>query len=347
MYRNTITLSFLMAFLLMPAACRLENKEVRSTYRLDDNWKFHLGDLSGGESLELDDSSWRNLNLPHDWSIEDIGDTGSPLDSAAIGAINTGYFRGGTAWYRKQLDVPEGMEDKRYYLQFDGIYMDADIWVNGIHLGNHPYGYTSFWYDISEHVHPGGKNLIAVRVRNEGRNSRWYSGSGIYRHVWLTITGPLHVSTWGTSITTPEILEDRATVLLANEISNSFAEEKKLKVVTSILNAAGDQVALNKSDVLAAPGEITAVGQELEIPFPELWDIDNPVLYTSVTEIRDERSRLLDRIETPFGVRSIEFTLEGFFLNGKNVLLKGDACITTMVHWVPLPMTVQRKGGSN
>jgi beta-galactosidase len=298
-------------------------EDTRSTFLLDEDWKFHLGEMEGGEVPELDDKSWRNLNLPHDWSIEDIPGTGSPLDSTAVGAINTGYFRGGAAWYRKQLDVPEGLESKRFFLQFDGIYMDADIWINGIHLGNHPYGYTSFWYDITDQVMVGESNLIAVRIRNEGRNSRWYTGSGIYRHVWLTVTEPVHIAPWGTSITTPEIFSDRATVLVANEITSFNSSKGKLKVLTTILNEAGETVAQSENEIGFTPGASEKISQELEITSPDLWSLDSPVLYTAVTEIIGGKSKLLDRVENRFGIRSIKFTQVGFLLNGEKVLLKG------------------------
>lgn len=298
-------------------------EDTRSTFLLDEDWKFHLGEMEGGEGPDMDDKSWRNLNLPHDWSIEDIPGTGSPLDSTAVGAINTGYFRGGTAWYRKQLDVPEGLESKRFFLHFDGIYMDADIWVNGIPLGNHPYGYTSFSYDITEQLRVGGSNLIAVRVQNEGRNSRWYTGSGIYRHVWLTVTEPVYIAPWGTSITTPEILSDRATVLVTNEIANPNGSKGKLKVLTTILNEAGEKVAQSENEIENTPGASEKISQELEITSPDLWSVDSPALYTAITEIIGRKSKLLDRVENRFGIRSIEFTQEGFFLNGENVLLKG------------------------
>ncbi len=295
----------------------------RTTIRLDQDWRFHLGDLRGGEAADLDDSSWRMLDLPHDWSIEDLGETGSPLDSTAVGAINTGYFQGGTAWYRKQLEVPEELADKRLFLQFDGIYMDADIWINGVQLGMHPYGYTSFWYDISDLLQVGAVNLIAVRVRNEGRNSRWYSGSGIYRHVWLRVSNPVHVSPWGTFVSTPEILADRATVLVSNEIANTHGSKEKLKVLTSILDETGKTVARMENEIETSPDKSFSLSQEIEVPSPELWSIDTPVLYTALTEIQDGKSRVLDRVETHFGIRSIEYTMDGFFLNGKNVLLKG------------------------
>jgi beta-galactosidase len=314
-----------LSIMLLAWSCSGINSDTspRSSILLDEEWSFHLGDLEGGETEDLDVSSWRVLDLPHDWSIEDIPGTGSPLDSSAVGAIDMGYFRNGTGWYRKQLEVPEGYEDKRLFLQFDGVYMNADVWINGEHLGNHPYGYTSFWYDVSDKLRAGASNVIAIRVRNEGRNSRWYSGSGIYRHVWLTVTEPVHISPWGTSITTPEILSGRATVLVTNEIANAHGDKGKLKVRNSILNEAGETVAENESEIETSPAETTTLSQNLELNSPKLWSVDSPSLYVCVTEIIKGGSTLLDRVETTFGIRSIEFTQEGFFLNGENVLLKG------------------------
>jgi beta-galactosidase len=332
MKRNSLPLVLLL-LIFMASACTpspshshspfASVEDSRSTLLLDEDWKFHRGDLTGGETMALDDASWRVLDLPHDWSIEDIPGTDSPLDSAAVGGINTGYFVGGTGWYRKELEVPEGLGDKRFFLRFDGIYMDADVWINGALLGNHPYGYTSFWYDISEHLQAGENNLIAVRVRNEGRNSRWYTGSGIYRHVWLTVTGPLHVAPWGTSITTPNIESARATVLVSNEIVNDRKSQGAIKVDTRIYREDGEEVARTESEIEILPGESTTLSQDIEVPYPKLWSVDTPVLYRSVTEIKQGKNQVLDRVESTFGIRSIEYTLEGFFLNGENVLLKG------------------------
>ncbi len=289
----------------------------------DKDWKFHRGDQEGAEAVDFNDATWRNLDLPHDWSVEDIPGHDGPLDSTAIGGINTGYYVGGTGWYRKEFEIDGNLEGKKFYLQFDGIYMDADIWINGIHLGNHPYGYTSFWYDISDNLIFGNKNLFAVRVRNEGRNSRWYTGSGIYRHVWLTVTEPVHVAQWGTSITTPSVSDEKAQVLIANRIVNQSDKNDILIVRTSILNPDGENITSSEDELELGTGEQATMNQELEITSPELWSIDTPVLYRAITEIENEKSGLIDRVETPFGIRSIEFTTEGFFLNGENILLKG------------------------
>ena len=212
----------------------------RSTILFDDEWKFFRGEVEGAENMNFNDDSWRILDLPHDWSVEDIPGTDSPTDPSAVGGISAGYYVGGTAWYRKEFEVSDPLAGKRFFLQFDGIYMNADIWINGSHLGNHPYGYTSFWYDISDKLLFGERNTIAVRVRNEGKNSRWYTGSGIYRHVWLTITEPVHVVPWGTSVTTTIVDQDQATVVVSNEISNLTGKSGSLYIHTEILDGLGE-----------------------------------------------------------------------------------------------------------
>ncbi|MHC4479889.1 MAG: sugar-binding domain-containing protein, partial [Planctomycetota bacterium] len=162
--------------------------EVRDHRRFDDDWLFHRGDAEGADGAAFDDSSWRHVNLPHDWSIEDLADSpdGSPFDPKAVGGGSAGYTVGGVGWYRKRFELPTEAEGKRVHVQFDGVYMNADVYLNGEHLGSHPYGYTSFWFDMTPHVKWGGENVLAVTVRNIGKNTRWYSGSGIYRHVWMT-----------------------------------------------------------------------------------------------------------------------------------------------------------------
>ena len=164
----------------------------------DSDWKFHRGGAQGAEQPGFDDSSWRNLDLPHDWSIEDLPGTNSPFNADAISQVNGGFTTGGTGWYRKTFILPEEQKNKRVVVLFEGIYMNSEIWINGQSVGNNPYGYTSFWFDITGKVKFGSPNILAVKVRNEGENSRWYSGSGIYRHVWLKVIDPVHVSQWGT-----------------------------------------------------------------------------------------------------------------------------------------------------
>jgi beta-galactosidase len=302
--------------------------EPRLQILFDADWRFHRGDVEGGEKVQLDDSSWRLLSLPHDWSIEDIPGTDSPIDPNAIGGISTGYTVGGTGWYRKAFTVPSKLEGKRFHLQFDGVYMNADVWLNGQHLGNHPYGYTSFWYDITDKIKLDQENILAVEVKNEGKNSRWYSGSGIYRHVWLTAMEPIHVAHWGTYIVTPQVDKSSAKVRVRTQVVNTTEQQKTVTIRTRILDSKGleaDRAETNQKLKRKASSELEQV---LQVKSPELWSTESPALYTAVTEILgtdvSKESCLLDRAETAFGIRTISFDAKrGFLLNGKPTLLHG------------------------
>jgi beta-galactosidase len=227
-------------FLLYVLFLSLElSAQNNSTALFDNDWHFHLGGAQSAELPGFNDSQWRQLDLPHDWSIEDLPGTRSPFDSTAISQVSGGFTKGGTGWYRKIFTLPSDATDKHIIIRFDGIYMNADVWINGQHAGNHPYGYTSFWYDITSYIKFGETNLIAVEVKNEGQNSRWYSGSGIYRHVWLKTTAPVHEAQWGTYITTPKITATAAQVNIKTKVLNESTESSAIRFVTRILNAAG------------------------------------------------------------------------------------------------------------
>lgn len=300
------------------------NDHPRSQLLFDFDWRFHRGDVAGGEEVDFDDSQWRLLNLPHDWSIEDVPGTDSPLDSNAVGGIDIGYFVGGTGWYRKKFTIPSELNGKRFNINFEGVYMNADIWLNGEYLGNHPYGYTSFWYDISENLIFGEENLVAVKVSNEGKNSRWYSGSGIYRHVWMTVTEPLYIAPWGTYITTPEVSNLLAQVDVKTKVVNDSDKSMEVTFVTIIINQKGEETAKVETKMQIEAASSLEISQNLAVRSPELWSPESPNLYIAATEIIDSDSQVLDKVETTFGIRTIEFTVEeGFLLNGKPTLLKG------------------------
>lgn len=164
------------------------------------------------------------VELPHDWSIEDLSNQSdsiiSPFTTKSVGATSTGYVVGGTAWYRKHFTL-NNIANKKATIYFDGVYMNSDVWINEHHLDNHPYGYTPFYYDLTPYLKQNGENILAVRVRNEGKNSRWYSGSGIYCHVWLTITNPLHIEQWGVYITTRKVSEADATINIETNLTGT------------------------------------------------------------------------------------------------------------------------------
>jgi beta-galactosidase len=294
----------------------------RETILFDFDWTFHRGEIDNGHAIGLDDSDWRIIDLPHDWSIEDLPGKESPIDSLAIGGIHYGYFTGGTAWYRKKFTLPDNARGKRVSIYFEGVYMNSDTWINGKHAGNHPYGYTSFEYDITDYVDFENDNLLSVEVKNEGRSSRWYPGSGIYRHVWLKIREPVHVATWGTYITTPEVNESLARVTVETNVLNDGDQDAKLRITTKLMDAGGKVVSRTRSEESVAAGRNGIIKQDFDVKKPELWSVDSPYLYTAVTEI-SENGRVKDRTETNFGIRTLEFSTEGFFLNGENILLKG------------------------
>ena len=303
-------------------------KDGRSEILFDAGWRFYRGDVEQGEKMEYDDSSWRLVDLPHDWSVEDIPGTNSPIDSNAIGGIDAGYLVGGTGWYRKTFYTDADISGKVIHLQFDGIYMNADIWLNGQLLGNHPYGYTSFVFDITGKLLPGKNNTLAVRVMNEGRNSRWYSGSGIYRHVWINIMDPIHVDHWGTYITTPVVEANVAKVNIKTSIFNESEESAEVIIVTRIINTDRTEVAITKSSQNISPGTKHEFVQDLEVISPSLWSVESPVLYTAINEVfkmnGDVRSEMIDHVENTFGIRTFSVSAEkGFTLNGKPLLLKG------------------------
>ncbi|NQU51402.1 MAG: DUF4982 domain-containing protein [Bacteroidetes bacterium] len=296
----------------------------RQQILFDFDWRFHRGDIENGQNPELEVASWRGVDLPHDWSVEDFQGTNSPFNSAAISGIDGGYLTGGISWYRKSFEVSKDFDDKKISIEFEGVYMNADVWLNGEHLGNHPYGYTAFEFDISGLVKIGEENVLAVQVKNEGRNSRWYTGSGIYRHVWLKATEPVHVKTWGTSITTPEVSERMAVVEVKTTVLNSSKENKYLQIVTRIFDQSGNEVATKESKKEVTAGTEISELQSVQIESPDLWSPEHPNLYTAVIEVQDEKGKKLDLVEESFGIRTIEFSVEkGFLLNGKPTLLKG------------------------
>lgn len=289
----------------------------------DYGWQFHAGGAQGAEQPGFDDSSWRTLDLPHDWSIEDIPGTASPFNPNAVSQVSGGFTVGGTGWYRKTFVLQDDDRAKRIVIQFDGVYMNAEIWINGESLGSHPYGYTSFWFDITGKVKFGSSNILAVKVRNEGENSRWYSGSGIYRHVWLKILEPVHMAQWGLCITTPEVNAASAKVNIRTKVNNSSDNASKVKLITRVLNNNGIEINRTESEQIIDKDGQFEFNQDVIITNPDPWSPENPALYTAISEVYSS-DNLVDRSDTKFGIRTIQFDgKNGFLLNGKSMKLKG------------------------
>lgn len=312
---------FLLSALALIAACTPdpppeESRRIRQCF--DPGWKFFLGLPSGAEHPGFDDSQWRDLDLPHDWSIEQPYDANDP--SGAQG----GYLACGTGWYRKTFSLPEEAAGRRVFIEFDGIYMNGEVWINGHRLGKRPYGYLGVGYDLTPHLDFSGDNTLAVRVDNSRQpSSRWYSGSGIYRHVWLTISDRLHVSHWGTQVSTPDISPASASVRISTTVQNDHSAAKETTVIQTILDAAGKTVDTVRETLTLPAGQGHILTQNLTIPTPSLWSPDSPTLYHIRTELLDG-NRPADQYHTPLGVREFHFDADrGLFLNGQNIIMKG------------------------
>jgi beta-galactosidase len=344
--------------------------ESRQELSFDEGWRFHRGDLDGAQAPSFDDAGWRELDIPHDWRIEDLpyaqsdegGATADPAGFAylkapfpqgpppsAIGpfdpnadlAIDTevtvpplghviipggrgqAYTVGDVGWYRKRFAAPARLQTRGLVeLRFDGVYQNADVWLNGVHLGFHPNGYTSFAFDLTPHLKAGGDNLLAVRVENRGKTSRWYSGSGIYRHAWLTVTGPVRIPLWGVRITTPRVDENRSIAVVEVKVLNAGAPVEA-RVRITVLGPAGRVVAVHETQANAVTSVSQAlIAAEIAIEGAALWSTETPHLYEARTEVLIG-AHVVDSVTTPFGVRSLVFDGAGFRLNGKEVKIRG------------------------
>lgn len=301
-----------------PVLSALIETGARSKVPLCNAWTFQLGEVEGAELAGFDDSAWRSLDVPHDWSIE------QPFDENLHGGSSVGYLPGGIGWYRKAFSLPEQSRGKKVLIDFDGVYMDSTVWVNGHRLGGQPYGYTSFQFDLSPYLNFGGEpNVIAVRVNALHRSARWYPGAGIYRRVWLTTVNPVHIGQWGTYVTTPEISESEAVVRVRTELENESTQDEIVQLALSILDADGQVVAEISSTQTVPAGGGYEFDQQMVVEDPRLWSVDAPQLYDVVSEV-SVNGRIVDNTVTTTGIRSIEFTKDrGFFLNGEHVDIKG------------------------
>ncbi len=309
-----------------------QNKRPVRTQLFDDNWRFKKDSIIHAEGTDFKDNDWRIVQLPHDWSIEDLPNQikdsiVGPFSKAAVSQQASGFLVGGTAWYRKHFITSPSFKEKEIFIQFDGVYMNSDVWINGHHLGNHPNGYTSFYYELTQYLKPiGQSNIIAVRVRNEGQNSRWYSGSGIYRHVWISAVSQTHIKTWGNYITTPTVTTNSAVVKIATELQKQVNSKTGLTIQVSIYNASGKLVSTDQKNIPANSDSNLHINQTVLVSTPHLWTIEDPYLYHSTTSIL-QNGKILDEVKNIFGIRTIRFdTLNGFALNGKPIKLHGG-CI--------------------
>jgi beta-galactosidase len=271
----------------------------------------------------FDDSRWRKLNLPHDWGIE------GPFKQEYPG--ETGKLPWwGVGWYRKYFTIPADDKGKQIYLDVDGAMAYATVWLNGQFVGGWPYGYSSWRLDLTPYVHLGGNNVIAIRVDNPRNSSRWYPGGGIYRNVWLVKSAPVAIGHWGTFITTPEITKDTASVNIKVAVDNRSASESNIKLAAEIFEldsndhkSARSVATTESADLKAVPNSTTEGALSAEVRQPKLWSVKNPARYLAVVTL-SEGGKVIERYETPFGIRTIKFTADnGFLLNGQRVPLNG------------------------
>ncbi|KOU61790.1 beta-galactosidase [Streptomyces sp. MMG1533] len=321
------------ALLGAPAAGAAEVAEVaggasgRRTVALRDGWRFALvnpggitdptGEYTDAAAPGYDDSGWREVAVPHDWSIELAPTTQNGTTSG------TGFFPGGLGWYRLAFTLPPALAGKLISVEFDGVYMDSYVHCNGTEVGRHPYGYTGFAFDVTDLLHTDGttENVIAVKVQNRLPSSRWYSGSGIYREARLVVTDPVHVARRGTYVTTPDITEERALVQVRTSVVNETGSANEVEIRSRIKDPAGRTVARTATTV-AVDTEATET-HELTVTRPRFWDFASPHRYTLETELR-VGGKAVDTYRTPFGIRTYRLDPdEGFHLNGRYAKIKG------------------------
>jgi beta-galactosidase len=293
-------------------------QETRETKLFNSDWKFNLGDIDYAKEPGYNDSKWRQLNLPHDWSIEQ--------DFSNKYASCTAYLPCGIGWYRKTFDVPVPYKDKIVTIIFDGVNNNSEVWINGHYLEKRPNGYISFIYNLTPYLNFGQKNIISVRVdHTKYADSRWYNGSGINRNVWLRATSNIHIANWGTTITTPIVSDSTAKISIKTSIKNEIKSSASIKIKLEILDNNQKQVAISESTI-NGNDTTTVVKQEILLKNPHLWNIESPVMYTLKTSVIAD-GNLIDETIEPFGIRSTSFNKDkGFSINGKSVKLKG-VCI--------------------
>lgn len=284
------------------------------------DWKFNKGDVSNGQSTSLNDSGWRTLDLPHDWSIEG--------NFTTQGEAESGFLLGGTGWYRKTFKLSEKYKNKNISIEFGGVYMNCTVYVNGTELGTHPYGYTPFAFDLTKYLkYDGTNNVIAVKVNHQVPSSRWYSGSGIYRDVNLVVTDNVHVKRYGTKVTTPNLANEKGgnvDVNIETEVKNEENSSASVTVKNTVYNSSNEAVSttVSKDATIGANSE-SKISQSTSVNNPSLWSTDSPTLYYVKTQVVKDGT-VIDEYTTDFGFRYFNFNRNtGFSLNGQKMKLKG------------------------
>ncbi len=290
----------------------------RTVLPFDDHWKFFKGDAPGAEEISFNTSNWKEVQLPHDWSILGPYDRNNPTGSGG------GYLPAGIGWYRNTFSLANKDANKKFFIEFDGIMANSDVWINGHHLGKRPNGYISLSYDLTPYLKLNDLNVIAVRADNSIQPaSRWYTGAGIYRHVRLVSTNPIHVDHWGSFITTSSVSAQTAKVQIQTVVVNESPTSETITVRTRLIAPEGKEVASILSSKKINAGKKETINQSTEVKRPLLWDVDHPQLYKAVTTVTVKKQNV-DEVTNSFGIRDAHFeAATGFWLNGKNIKIKG------------------------
>lgn len=314
---RTKLLPLLCLLLLLAFTDQLYAQQSKASLLFDDGWLFHKGDISNGENGGVG-TEWRNVQLPHDWSIE------GPFSDEWASA--TAYLPGGIGWYKKSFTAPAAWRGKKVFISFDGVYKNSEVWINGHSLGKRPNGFVPFEYDLSPYLNFGKKNLIAVKAdHSEFADSRWYTGSGIYRDVYVVVKNPVYVQPFDIAFSTPKVSAKSTTIQVSAEVTNSKAASSSATIKMLLVDPNGKVIVQEEQKLAAKPGS-NAVQFQHSISDPLLWSVDKPNLYRLQVSVI-QNGEVIDEESQSVGIRSIRFDKDkGFFLNGENLKLKG-VCI--------------------
>jgi beta-galactosidase len=290
----------------------------RTILSFDSDWRFLKGDVTNAETVQVDDSAWRRLDVPHDWSIE------GPFEQTNKAGGAGAFLPSGVAWYRKHFTLPKGDSNACAFIEFDGVMANSDVWINGYHLGHRPYGYVSFSYELTGHLNAGGDNVLAVRTdTSQEPASRWAPGAGIYRHVRLVTTEPVHIEQWGQFVSTPEVSANRASVEVEISVTNESDWPCEVSVQSKVLDPAGKIVGTAEGHEIVTNGKVGILQKWIVVKDPRLWELGDGQLYRVVSDVR-AGGKILDSQTNVFGIREYHFdAATGFWLNGKNFKVKG------------------------
>src|ERR1019366_6991369 len=303
------------------ASLAISTAGAREVLSFDDGWRFLKTDAPDAEQPGFDDSNWKAVSVPHDWSI--AGPFAETNKTGGAGA----FLPSGVAWYRKHFSLPSEDLGRRVFVEFDGVMQNSDVWINGFHLGHRPNGYVSFRYELAGSVLNFGRgtaNVLAVCADTSAQPaSRWYAGGGIYRHVRLVVTDPVHIAENGVFVSMPKILAAEATVRIETSVTNESAAPREITAQTRLVAPDGKTVAAIESSQMVGNGVAAKIEQQIIFPKPQLWNLDDPKLCHAVSEVR-AGGKILDEQTTTFGIREAKFDADtGFWLNGKNFKIKG------------------------